>query len=758
MPDGRRAPTGIPTVALRFFNVYGPRQALSNPYTGVLAIFASRLLNDARADDLRGRLQQRDFVSVHDVARACRAGAARRPRGRRRGRSTSAAASRTPCARSPARLARVLGKEHIAARDHRQVPRRRHPPLLRRHRPGAQRARLSARRSRSTTGMTELAEWLEGQVAVDRVDAGQRRARRTRGLDAYDRCGDRTDADHRRRRLRRHQPRRPAARRRAAGPSSSTTSRAPASSGTCAGCARRTATACEVVDRRRPRRRRGDACGRRRRSQVFHFAAQVAVTTSLDDPRDDFEINAAARSNVLEAVRAQADAAAAAVHVDEQGLRRPRPTSRSRRDGQRYEPRRSPRSRRRHLRGAAARLPQPVRLLQGRGRPVRARLRAHLRPADRGVPHELHLRPAPVRHRGPGLGRALPAAALRGRADHALRRRHAGARRPVRRRPGRRVPARRAQHRPSSPASAFNIGGGPAQHDQPARAARPHRGAASARRPTCRSTTGAPATSATTCRDTRALPAGHRVAADASDAAEGIERLHRLARGRAAARRRRWRSRASARRQPRAADRGAAHARVRPRRAAAGRDRSRVAAPEPGAGRGALRLEGCGVCASNLPLWEGREWFDYPQPPGAPGHEGWGVVDAVGDGVDGAARSATASPRSPIARTPSTTSPRPTRSCALPAALAGKPFPGEPLGCAMNIFRRSDIEAGQTVAIVGIGFLGALLTRLATDAGARVIAISRRPFVARPRAPHGRRRDDRRWTTTSGIIERGEAS
>jgi threonine dehydrogenase-like Zn-dependent dehydrogenase len=64
----------------------------------------------------------------------------------------------------------------------------------------------------------------------------------------------------------------------------------------------------------------------------------------------------------------------------------------------------------------------------------------------------------------------------------------------------------------------------------------------------------------------------------------------------------------------------------------------------------------------------------------------------------------------------------------LPAALDGKPFPGEPLGCAMNIFRRSDIRAGQTVAIVGIGFLGAILTRLATDAGARVIAISRRPF------------------------------
>jgi threonine dehydrogenase-like Zn-dependent dehydrogenase len=64
----------------------------------------------------------------------------------------------------------------------------------------------------------------------------------------------------------------------------------------------------------------------------------------------------------------------------------------------------------------------------------------------------------------------------------------------------------------------------------------------------------------------------------------------------------------------------------------------------------------------------------------------------------------------------------------LPPSLDATPFPAEPLGCAMNIFRRSQIEAGQTVAIVGIGFLGALLTRLASNAGARVIAVSRRPF------------------------------
>lgn len=63
---------GIPTIALRFFNVYGTRQALSNPYTGVLAIFASRLLNDKPPLVYEDGRQRRDFVSVHDVAQACR--------------------------------------------------------------------------------------------------------------------------------------------------------------------------------------------------------------------------------------------------------------------------------------------------------------------------------------------------------------------------------------------------------------------------------------------------------------------------------------------------------------------------------------------------------------------------------------------------------------------------------------------------------------------------------------------------------------
>ena len=152
-----------------------------------------------------------------------------------------------------------------------------------------------------------------------------------------------------------------------------------------------------------------------------------------------------------------------------------------------------------------------------------------------------------------------------------------------------------------------------------------------------------------------------------------------------------------------------------------------VALPEPGPGQVRIRLEGCGVCASNLTPWGGAEWMTYPTEPGALGHEGWGVVDAVGEGVTEfatgdrvAALSYSAYAEYDLADASATVK--------LPASLDGQPFPGEPLGCAMNIFRRGDIQPGQTVAIVGIGFLGALLTRLAKDAGARVIAISRRPF------------------------------
>src|SRR3954468_806640 len=58
-----------------------------------------------------------------------------------------------------------------------------------------------------------------------------------------------------------------------------------------------------------------------------------------------------------------------------------------------------------------------------------------------------------------------------------------------------------------------------------------------------------------------------------------------------------------------------------------------IARPEPGAGEVRVRLEGCGVCASNLEPWAGQEWMTYPAAAGGLGHEGWGIVDAVGADV-----------------------------------------------------------------------------------------------------------------------------
>src|SRR6185437_13765475 len=141
----------------------------------------------------------------------------------------------------------------------------------------------------------------------------------------------------------------------------------------------------------------------------------------------------------------------------------------------------------------------------------------------------------------------------------------------------------------------------------------------------------------------------------------------------------------------------------------------------PRAGEALVRLEGSGVCGSNLPVWEGRPWFKYPLEPGTPGHEGWGVIEAVGDTVAGFATGDRVALLSTHAYAQHDYAPA-DALVKLPPQLAGKPFPGEPLACAVNIFRRSDIHPGQHVAIVGIGFLGAALTALAVRAGARVVA------------------------------------
>lgn len=153
-------------------------------------------------------------------------------------------------------------------------------------------------------------------------------------------------------------------------------------------------------------------------------------------------------------------------------------------------------------------------------------------------------------------------------------------------------------------------------------------------------------------------------------------------------------------------------------------------APVPAAGEGELlvKLEGCGVCGSNIPVWEGRPWFQYPLDPGAPGHEGWGRVERVGCGVAGFSPGDRVAFLSNHAYSEYDTA-NANKAVRLPKELDALPFPAEPLGCAMNVFERSGIRAGDSVAVVGVGFLGALLVRLASHGGARVVAISRRQFA-----------------------------
>jgi len=159
---------GFDALALRFFNIYGPRQALSNPYTGVLAIFAARLLNGKAPLINEDGRQQRDFVHVRDVARACRLAL------------ESAGCSGEACnigsgeARSVLEiadeLARAVGKAHIA------------PEVVGRYRAGDIRhcfADISKARQRLgfapsvalSDGLEELADWLQSQTADDRVES-----------------------------------------------------------------------------------------------------------------------------------------------------------------------------------------------------------------------------------------------------------------------------------------------------------------------------------------------------------------------------------------------------------------------------------------------------------------------------------------------------------------------------------------------------------------------------------------------------------
>lgn len=157
----------IPTVALRFFNVFGTRQALSNPYTGVLAIFGSRFLNNKPPLIFEDGMQKRDFVSVLDVARACRLAL---DTNKADGQALNIGSGRSYTVREVAEsVAAALGKQDIE------------PQITGKYRVGDIRHCFSdISRARELlgfepqvtleNGLGELAEWLKEQEAEDKVD------------------------------------------------------------------------------------------------------------------------------------------------------------------------------------------------------------------------------------------------------------------------------------------------------------------------------------------------------------------------------------------------------------------------------------------------------------------------------------------------------------------------------------------------------------------------------------------------------------
>ena len=168
---------GIPTVALRFFNVYGERQALSNPYTGVAAIFSSRLLNDHRPVVFEDGRQTRDFIDVRDLVRGCALALVEE------GADGSTLNLGTGRATSIVEVART-----IAAGLDKEIE----PEIVEQYRAGDIRHCFADTRQAQERlgfrseiafedGMQDLLAWLEGQQAVDAVDAA-REALVARGL------------------------------------------------------------------------------------------------------------------------------------------------------------------------------------------------------------------------------------------------------------------------------------------------------------------------------------------------------------------------------------------------------------------------------------------------------------------------------------------------------------------------------------------------------------------------------------------------
>ncbi len=157
----------IPTIALRFFNIYGPYQSLSNPYTGVLAIFSSRFLNGRPPIIFEDGRQRRDFVNVHDVVKACLLALEKREV---RGEVFNIGSGSNYSIRDIAvNVAAAVGRPNLE------------PQITGEYRVGdirhcfadiskAQKQLGYAPRINLEDGLQEMAEWLKDQSAEDRVE------------------------------------------------------------------------------------------------------------------------------------------------------------------------------------------------------------------------------------------------------------------------------------------------------------------------------------------------------------------------------------------------------------------------------------------------------------------------------------------------------------------------------------------------------------------------------------------------------------
>lgn len=136
-----------------------------------------------------------------------------------------------------------------------------------------------------------------------------------------------------------------------------------------------------------------------------------------------------------------------------------------------------------------------------------------------------------------------------------------------------------------------------------------------------------------------------------------------------------------------------------------------------------FKVEGCGLCASHISIINGSSGLSFPLNAGAPGHEAWGTIVAIGDKVK-RLRVGDKIVALSVNSFAEYDKVHASLAVKLPAEMEG--FPAEPIANAINIAKRANIRRNHIVAVIGLGFLGTLLVQLAKRKGAKVIALSKR--------------------------------